>query len=59
MMAGTLLIGWLLKGILCSRMSGDVLIITTMGSAFALLDSLKQLEQRGSSLSCCVKGRGM
>jgi len=40
-------------------MSGDVLIIKTMGTAFTLLDSLSELEPRVSSLSCCVTGKGM
>jgi len=55
-MVGTLLILWLLKGVLHGRMSSDVVIIEAVGSVFILLDSLSQ--PRGSSMSCWVRGRG-
>ena len=53
MMGGTLLTLWLLRGVLYGRMSSDVLIIETVGSAFIFLDSLSQ---RGFSVSCWVRG---
>jgi len=53
MMVETLLVLWLLRGVLYGRMSSDVLIIETVGSAFIFLDSLSQ---RGFSVSCWVRG---
>jgi len=54
---GTLLILWLLKGVLYGRMSSDVLIIETVGTVFILLNSLSQ--PRGSSMSRWVRDRGV